>query len=334
MALKSNLVRLAGPLGLYSLARRLSRRTPRVLMYHRFAWEPSSGFTSLECFRRQVRHIKQHYNPMTLGHLIHAIENEGHAPPNTVVITIDDGYRDFYEIAFPVLKEEGVPATLFVATGFIDRALWLWPDQVRWLLERAEEIPESVVIGRVTLAPGRLTRETRDTNWTQLINHLLKVPDEEKHRLIEELATELGLTLPVEAPQAFQSANWDEIREIHEGGIEIGGHTVTHPSLGQVDRQQAEREIVGCRDAIERHLGHRPRSFCYPNGQREDYTPEAKHIVQEAGFSAAVTAFPDRAGISERYEMRRHTGGDDWFQFMKSVSGLEWLGHRLREGPL
>lgn len=331
MAWKSNLVRMAGPLGLYAMARQLCRRHPRILMYHRFSQESCTGFTSRECFRRQVRHIKRHYQPITLGQLLEVIDKGEAVPRNAVIITIDDGYRDVYEVAYPILKEEDVPATLFVATGFIEGRLWLWPDQVRWLLDQTEAIHEPVLLDHVTLEKGALTNAVRDRYWERLIHYLLRIPDERKHELIEQLANVLGHSLPVEAPEPYRAASWQELREIQESGIEIGGHTVTHPSLGQVDDKQAEREITGCRDAIEQNLGRRPDSFCYPNGQETDFTEAIKAIVENAGFKGAVTAFPDAVGIAEHYAMRRHTGGDDWFQFMKSVSGLEWLGHWVRE---
>ena len=112
MAMLSKLVKTTGPYGLYALARVLCRRQPRILMYHRFSEEPGKGRVSRDVFRGQVEHICRYYNPMTLRDLSHRLFEEGRVPDHALVLTIDDGYRDFYDIAYPILQEYRVPATL------------------------------------------------------------------------------------------------------------------------------------------------------------------------------------------------------------------------------
>lgn len=330
MSLTSSIIRYMGPFGLYALARKLCRNQPRILMYHRFSVQRCNGYTSQERFREQVAYIKRHFHPMTLGELAQSIFEEGRVPVHTVVITIDDGYRDFYDVAWPVLREYQVPATLFATTGFVNGDLWLWPDQVSWLLEQVERVPETIYCGDFVLRPGDMSTEARSRCWHALINFLLSVPDEQKHAHIRSFADRLDVQLPIEAPEQFRAMTWEQLKVVRDGGIEVGGHTVTHPSLGQVSNEEALSEIMGCRQALEKNLGDAPYSFCYPNGKRSDFTEDVKSIVEKSGFGAAVTAFSDSHGVMDRYAMRRHSGGDDPFQFMKSVSGLELLGRRLR----
>ncbi|MBI48401.1 MAG: polysaccharide deacetylase [Marinobacter sp.] len=326
MSLFSKVVRSAGPLGAYALARHLCKNQPRILMYHRF--HSGNGIDGF--FESQVRHIKNHYQPFSLVGLLAHIDKHGSVPKHAIVVTVDDGYRDFYQEAFPVLHKHGVPATLFATTGFIDGRLWLWPDKVSWILNHAEKIRENTKVGPVFMEASLIRQDIAGHYWQSLIDHALSIPDQEKHDLIHFLANALEVDLPEQAPDVYAPCSWSELWEMQSAGIEIGGHTVTHPTLGQVTPEQAHAEIVGCRDELNEHLGERARTFCYPNGQPSDFQDFLLSIVRESGFYGAVTAFPDAKGIRERFAMRRHACGDDDFQFQKAVSGIEYLGQKLR----
>ena len=136
--LKSRLVRAAGPMGLYQLAWRLSRQRPRIFMYHRFAEQDTTHKLGRETFRAQIKLIKRCCRIVTMGELAEILRDRPEAAAELAVITVDDGYRDFHDHAWPVLREEGVPATFFPVTGFLDRELWLWPDLVQFALDTTQ----------------------------------------------------------------------------------------------------------------------------------------------------------------------------------------------------
>lgn len=329
MSAGSRVVRAAGSYGLYHIARALTSRQPRILMYHRFAEQPVNGKASRESFRKQVAYIARHYHPMALESLCTLLENGEKPPRNTIVITVDDGYRDFYDIAWPVLREYSVPATLFVTTGFISGDLWLWPDKISWLLEHATKDNLAFSWGSLRLENNAL-QEDSGRIWEQLIDFLLSLPDSEKHQVIDSLAATWNLEIPINAPREYQACNWEQLREMQGAGIEVGGHTVTHPTLGQVSVAQAESEIRECRAQLEAELSRAPCSFCYPNGMSDDFSAALMKQVQEGGFRCAVAAFSDTAGMKYRFALRRHSSGNSWFQFRKSVSGVELIGHHLK----
>ena len=329
MSLTSKLVRKAGDLGLYQFARLLTASTPRILMYHRFAAEPALGYVSRERFREQVAYIRKYYCPMTLQDLSTSLFEAGKVPRHAIVITVDDGYRDFYDVAWPVLKEFDVPATLFVTTGFVDGRLWLWPDQISWLFAQLGGPNAAFRYGDFELAEGEVGLNPRKT-WERVIDHLLSVPDAEKNQLIAALASAWQTPVPAIPPAAYAPCSWDQLVDMQNQGIEIGGHTVTHPTLGQVSREQAMAEVAGCKSMLSDNLPRNPRTFCYPNGMPSDFSIELMKLVEEAGFDCAVAAFADNAAMKHRYALRRHSGAADLFQFYKAVSGVEYLGQLLR----
>jgi len=329
MSVGSRIVKAAGKCGLYQLARVLTSGQPRILMYHRFAEQSVNGKASKESFRKQVAHIARNYHPMTLENLCNLFESGKEPPRNTIVISVDDGYRDFYDIAWPVLQEYSVPATLFATTGFISGDLWLWPDKISWLLERAKRNNSAFSWGSFRIEKNALLEDSGEI-WKRLIEFLLSLPDGEKHQVIASLAATWDLEIPTDAPDEYQACTWDQLREMQKSGIEVGGHTVTHPTLGQVSYGQAGREIRECYIQLEEGLGQAPCSFCYPNGMPEDFSSSLMRQVEEGGFRCAVAAFSDTAGMRYRFALRRHSSGNNWFQFCKAVSGVELIGHHLR----
>ncbi|OZY87705.1 hypothetical protein CBP51_12310 [Cellvibrio mixtus] len=324
--MKSAVIELAGKLGGYQLARVLTRKQPKILMYHRFSAQKKGHAVTAATFEQQLQLIKHYFQPMTLAALAQIIKQTGRTPDNAVVITVDDGYRDFYEVAYPLLKHYQVPATFFVTTGFVNQDLWLWPDQVLWLLRNRTSSSGRLIVGDKTFD---LTESVKEL-WWPLVLHLLTVENHIRLSAIAELTRCSEVSLPSTAPDEFSAVTWAQLEEMQQQGIEIGGHTLSHPSLGHMPVAEAQVEINGSFDVLRQHLGDRPRTFCYPNGQPADYSEEIKKIVSQSGFLAAVTAYSDQFNVDLPWAWRRFVGCEEAFQFNKSLFGVEHLGNQMR----
>lgn len=341
MSAISKMIRWAGHKGLYALARVITRRQPKLLMYHHFSEQGNAVCTSREHFREQVAYIAKYFRPVTVSQLASEYYDSdtpfgNGASANTVAITVDDGYLDFYEVAFPILKEFKVPATFYVTTGFVEGEHWLWTDQLHWLFETKGDLAPAIELPKMEFEKGFSMPSAKDDarSWVErsyaLNAYLLTLDNDRKWQVIDQLAKTWELNIPMRAPGIYRACSLEQLKEMQDWGVEIGGHTVAHPSLGRVSVQEAEKEIVTCYKYLERNLGVEPRSFCYPNGTPEDYCPAVKLITQRSGFSAAVTAFADSIGLMDRFAIRRNSGGDDLFQFFKAINGVEMLGHHCR----
>ncbi|TGN41521.1 polysaccharide deacetylase family protein [Marinobacter confluentis] len=331
----SPFVKFLGQWGGYKFAQRLTAYHPRMLMYHRFTTPESDSRVlgvSAERFEEQVAYIARHHNPITVTEMIRGCFEGEKLPRHAIAITVDDGYEDFYRIAWPILRRYKVPATFYVTTGFVDGRLWLWPDQLSWILDNARasgiSLRPFVNDGESVVPPS--TNEEKQSLFSRLVGYLLHIPDEKKHAFLRAIAAQWEIHVPESAPDWASPVTWAQLAEMQTEGLEVGGHTVTHPSLSQVGLGQARNEIFGARDALVANLGDRPRSFCYPNGTQEDFVAEQVPIIRQANFTGAVVAFADAQGQSQRYAMRRHSSSDNMFQFLKAVSGVEHLGHKLR----
>lgn len=330
--------RAMGAAGGYALARRLTRDSPRILMYHRFAAAGGGGGGKLGAdeFDRQLAEITRYYRVKTLGDLVVELRQTGRAEPGSVVLTIDDGYRDFHEHAFPVLQRRGVNATLFVTSGFLDGQLWLWPDVLEYALMHTDRRElEASVDGRhhflsfPDIPARRLAAR-------QLARISLGLPDETMRAWHGDLLRQLRVELPACPPPGYEPLSWDQVRELDAAGVEIGAHTITHPALSRVRPERLRHEIAGSKERIEQELGHTIRSFCYPNGTADDLSPLVKAEVQAAGFTCAPVAYYDSNVTTDLFELRRVPTGNWRRKFREGLHGVDLLQarrRRRRKGP-
>jgi peptidoglycan/xylan/chitin deacetylase (PgdA/CDA1 family) len=252
-------------------------------------------------------------------------------PRPTVILTVDDGYRDFYEIAYPILRKHRVPATFFVTVNFIENRIWLWPDILRFALENTREKIisfrfENTSFEVPTGDPGTIRRE-----WGSLSDVCIRIDDEKKWAFLSVLLTTARVDLPREPIAKYAPVTWEQLREMNEQGIEIGSHTLNHPILSKVrDEQRLREEIDGSKSAIEERIGERVATFCYPNGTPADIDERVVTAVKEAGYDGALVT---SGGIMEDlYRIPRIGVSSEKTDFLWKACGLENLTGLLRTG--
>ncbi len=325
--MKTQVLKVMQTAGAFAPFRFMHRDKALVLMYHRFsAGEHGPGLPA-RVFREQLDYLAAHYQVVPLSFLA-ALLNAGRpVPPRTVVITIDDGYRDAFTVAFPLLRAHRMPASLFLVSSFIDRRIWLWTDKVRYLVRHApEDVVHEALDGTPALQHGRAPAFRR--GMAAALNARLKALDDAaKDDAIADLALRGGVAVPDAPPAEFAALSWDEAREMNDGGVEIGSHTVSHPILTRVHGARLQSELTGSRGRIEDEIGRRVDLFCYPNGT---LSAAVRQAVRQAGYGCAVTSdagFND-AG-SDVLALRRISTEHDLPRFVQSTSGFEDLKIRM-----
>jgi len=133
--LKLAALQFSEQLGLFTLVSRLTANSGRILMYHRFAKVSEKGKVEKKLFEKHIAFLKEKYEILDLHDYIGLLRGDAKGLRNTAVLTIDDGYRDFYEFAYPVLRKYSVPATVFLPRDFIDGKIWLWHDTIDYALK-------------------------------------------------------------------------------------------------------------------------------------------------------------------------------------------------------
>jgi peptidoglycan/xylan/chitin deacetylase (PgdA/CDA1 family) len=320
-----NLMNHAGAFAPFRLA---NRNKALIVTYHRFSETDSSVMTSARLLAQQLEYLTAHYRIVPLSELARLLASGAKLPSSVAAVTIDDGYRDCYEVAFPVLRRYKVPAALFIVTGFTDQRNWMWTDKLRYLLPRART---SMLETRVNdaLLQIRLNSTQPRFELADCVNSVLKeLPDEAKDDSLAEIAYSLGVELPDSPPPEFDSVNWEQVREMNSAGIEIGSHTMTHPILTNVGSARVRKELAESRERIEGIIGNPVGLFCYPNG---GYNQAIKREVARAGYRCAVTCEPGfNEASADHLSLRRIHTEPDLEHFAQSTSGFERTKTRFR----
>lgn len=275
-----------------------------VLNYHRIGDPNGSIFdrglwsSDSDAFSQQVRFSKAHFDVIAPGDLPHVLARRR---GRYLLVTFDDGYRDNYDVAFPILRSERVPATFFVATGFIDSPRVPWWDEIAWMVRSSER--REVAMPDWFPAPIQFDAPDREGAIRTLLRTYKALSVDVTNAYLNDIATATG----VERYDQHEAVNWwmtwDMLREMQAGGMSIGGHTVNHPVLARAPREIQRNEIKGCSRRLATELGEPMRYFSYPVGGAGAFNATTRDCLKEAGVQYAFSYY---AGY------RRFTDWDDY----------------------
>jgi len=252
-------------------------------------------------FEAQIRYFRSTANIITLQKYLEHVDEGKQLLDKSVVITFDDGYKDNLTIAAPILRKYGVPATFFVATGYIGTGKMKWEDQLSCMIRRskAEFVSLAPLSGDVSFNIDSEKDKFRVIN--ALVNVLGNLNQPERAQALKELREQLKVEL---ADQADVMMTWDDIRQLaNTREFSIGSHTVTHEKLTRISIDVARWEVEYSKEHIEKEIARPVTSFSYPNG---DFNDDVIAIVKNAGYASAGTIEYGKNGIrSNPFRLRR-----------------------------
>jgi len=265
----------------------------RVLTYHRVdrsdkdAWlAPGLISATPEAFEEQLLYLKTNYNPVSEADLLTAYENRRKLTSRPVMVTFDDAYRSFAEHAWPILKRQGVPVTLFVPTGYPDH-----PERTFWW-DRLHQALISIDGQEVVLTPlGSLsigTANQRTKTYRLLRDYVKTLPHETAMAWVEDFCCRLNLP-PAENPVL----SWNALRQLAQEGVVLGAHTRSHPLLNRIPLSEVEAEVRGSLEDLRREVGMVAPVFSYPSGGFDE------QVIQIMKASGVALAFTTDNGIND-----------------------------------
>lgn len=214
-----------------------------------------------------------------------------------IAITFDDGYRDNYTNAFPILEKYKVPVTVFLVTGYIGTNKLFWWDRAARIVKATIgknpniDFQEGIYFQKikdilVKISSGDISNPTEATSL--LCSLLKEISEEQKNLILDDLEKKILPLLKDDINRPYP-LTWQEVRQMSEYGTDFGAHTVTHPILTRIGKEQAEREISHSKAEIERKICKRVFHFSYPNGKKPDFNEQIKQLVKNAGFLSACS---------------------------------------------
>ena len=229
-------------------------------------------------FAAHLETLARRFHPISPADLLDCLEGRARLKPRSVLVTFDDGYRNNFTRAAPLLGRYGVPALFSITTGHIGGRRLLWTREMLFRLSRWPAPP-------FPLPPGFHGQPRPEA----VVAACKRLPDTARRAYLETLRAE-PLDLEAEAAaEAHAFLSWDEVRALAGMGFEIASHTVTHPILSRVDAPTLETELRASKAALERETGRPCRFLVYPNGGLADVSPAVFSAAAAAGYQAAFT---------------------------------------------
>lgn len=279
-AIRHSLSRTLVGTGLTAFSRnRFTKKGALILYGHRIQDDDEGYLQGLkpDWFEEQIEYIGRHYNVISLSELNRCFENGLKVPKNSVVLTLDDGFRDNFENAFPILERHHFPATIFLVTGCIENGLLPWPQRLGFAFQNTgvESLCHTVMTVK-TLPLGNAMQKYRA--YLAVKKHIreLSPADREKSLL------ELEAMLKIEPPRD-RMLTWEQAKIMINSGIEFGAHSYSHPLMAYLTTKDARLELQKSRDDLKRYLGVERPPYCFPGGS---YTSEMVEMVKSLNFGS------------------------------------------------
>lgn len=335
--LKRFLYRVCKWTGGFHLARRFTRRGLRILAYHGFAAGDEIEFLPLlfmnpAVFRQRMQYLVRHGYPLLP--LDEAVERlrKGNLPAAATVITFDDGFDSIRKMAVPVLKELGLPATIYVTSYYCLKGnpiFRLVIEYMLWRTSRTELDLGGLGIGQTGKACFPDPASANEVAWKIIRYGEGQMDEGQRVRLCEELGRRLGVDYAEIVSRRFLTLmTEDEIRAASQAGIDIQLHT--HRHVLPLEPEQVRREIEDNRRFLEPLTRHRLRHFCYPSGiHHEDHL----RPLAQAGVVSGTTC-ESGLNYADTPLLTLHRFLDDnnvsWIEFEAEMSGFSDLLRKAR----
>lgn len=321
---------LMNGLGVLAAIERLSRRPGLlVLTYHRIG-EPASSplydhvfSASPAAFVAQVQMVRERYHVVGLEEALAAVDKGFAFKRPTVLVTFDDGYRDNFDLALPILADLGVPATFFLPTSFLDQPALPWWDHVALIIKRtrqerfALELPEPVEID--------MARDGIAGATAAIVRPLLAAGQFDEPAFFAHLHERADVPNETATIARDLFITWDQARKIISADMTIGSHSINHPRLALLAEAQQRAELAGSKERLEAELGREIVALAYPFGDATAFDTTTQQLAAEAGYRLAFTALPgvNRPGIVDRFAIARlNVGHADSPELLRARAAL------------
>jgi len=290
---KKILATTAVSIGVDALFRCLNRKKLLVVMYHGITLNtynpPFWTHLPVDKFRQQLRFLKSHYSIISLEQVLDSLDGKINLPQNAVLITFDDGYKNNFKVAYPVLQEMKIPATIFVTVDRIGSDNPLWFDEIYLLLHTKDDNKNNLPFINELAADLFSSGRTWDAYCITV--EALKFSGEDARESYLQKLRKVAGSDDVSGYEDFCLLGWNEVFMMRDSGlVSFGVHTATHRILTDLAREEWEQEIHAPRIKLEKLLGTSVRSFCFPNGRPGiDFNDDHISYMRDCGYSCSFT---------------------------------------------
>jgi peptidoglycan/xylan/chitin deacetylase (PgdA/CDA1 family) len=306
------------------LVNHFNRANVAVLKYHSIQDQPDlfddtispSTIVPTSAFRIHMEILAKNYDPITMDDLLRYAEGEGELPKRPVAVTFDDGYRDNFAIAGPILDEMGIRATIYVTTGSVEKKHPPWFVRVRhavWTTRKEECVGLTQEVLRFRDRDDRVaTVRLLSKRCARLVGEEL----DQEVQLIEDV-----LEVDPFVPSERLMMNWEEIRQMSHTGHVIGSHTISHPNVAHLEDGKMRWELEESKRIIEEEIDRPVSHFSYPNPALVPHlTKSTAAALRKGGYRTAVLSTHGKMHINgDLYSIKRTWAPPDREQLIWNI---------------
>ncbi len=285
----------SGLLKLLSLLKKQSG-TLLILAYHNIV-QNSNNYLNLDItvdsFKKQLNIMKKYFKIIPLSEGVNILKKRT-KQGNYLCITFDEGYKGIYKYLKPLLVEQRIPATIFLTAGVLEGNQLLWFDELIYLISITKE--KALDLRAHGLNTYLLSNINESKSTCDAITSKLKsFKAKEKQLVMNEIRAQLRVSFLSQVQDVYLDQK--NLQELLENGISIGSHTMNHPVLANISKEEFQSEIYLSKQILERKFKTGIDYFAYPNGQEADYNSEIIQVIQKAGYKAAFTLIKNKCII-------------------------------------
>ncbi len=280
--------------GVLRFAHNLAAPAAAILRYHSIQDRPEQfadtiGCTSIHAtaiFERHMQLIAKRFRAVSMDDVALFLKGDKSLPQRAVAITFDDGYKDNFRVAAPILNRFGIPAAFYLLVDSVDRSKAPWYCLLRhaFMTSRNPDWrdPATGMVRELT------DSEARENAFLSAAEICAKSSAPAREEVLQNALRALH-------PEPFPTENdlmmtWDDARTLVKSGHIVGSHTMTHPNLAQVSAADARSELTDSKLKLETELGRPVKHFCYPHpALNPQWNETTLKITEELGYTTAVT---------------------------------------------
>lgn len=328
--------------GMDGLFRYLHRNRLLVVMYHGVterAFDPPL-WTQLpvQTFIRQIHFLRKHYRMVSLREVLESIRTGNPLPQRAALVTFDDGLKNNFSVAFPILQKYQVPAGIFLTVDLIGTNQILWFDELYLLITKGWQSGVRLTLPGQSAQRHYLAGELWEA-YVSCVEALKRVGGKARGELMEGLRRSVPLDHAAYLPD-LGLLDWDEVRHMQRSTlVDFGVHTATHRIVSELEDTEMEGEIVAPRQRFREEIGHEAEAFCFPNGRAgQDFRESHQELLGKSRYLCAFTTDSDLFDMTRgnRLAIGRIPAGNDSTSapgfFRLSTCGAMGLITRLRGG--
>ncbi len=275
----------------------LSKTGLTILLYHGVTDSKSYGIEnwqgkhiSSKKFKEQMQYLKSNCNPISVDRWLEYYNSKEPLPESSVIVSFDDGFRNNWEIAAPILIEFGLPAVFYITSGIVSTELMFWVDVLEDCLNLCEKPYINLKLDKVIKFSIKNDNEKFQA-LLKIKNWCKKVSSKKKDYVLEQVKEATGIEPSTAHANNYAKITWKQLKEMHDNRLfTIGGHSLYHNILSSLGNKDLEHEIKYSLDLLKVNLGGSIQHYSYPEGQEIHYDKRVISLLKSAGITCSPTA--------------------------------------------